>query len=641
MTETTNDTLANHGVQAGQINGDISIIGTGVGREDLVVRIATKAEREEVRDVFVAPGGFHEARSLLPPAAGGAMVLCGRGSGRSYTARKILVSRGAATVAHLNPERSLGSVRESELTAGHGYVWDLREAGGQPFTDHGFTHCAGLMRAMGCDLVVLLDHPAASCPAAEAVTTTLTPPNALEVAVAAVERSGSEQVEDAVSLLKSDFRDVLTTELPPSRAISAAGLALRVVAGKLTSEDALRDLREGADVAVAAWFAAADPRARTLAVAVALLENEPVDEVMRFADMLDALVKRAELPEGVEPEPTKVFHESKRGLIEAIRAVMVERDHPVHAGLIEHTVRFERHDWADAVLRHVWAEYPVAHALVEQWMAAKDLFTGFWEPIRRGLCVFIAQVPAHDPLRPLRALARQRQLRAQDLAAATLASLADDHKLGPLVDQTLEQWSEGRVGERSAAALYWATPVGRRDVDQAVAALTALARDSTSAVVHGAVIASTMRLLRHPALRPRVVGTVVEWSAAGSRRGGRRRAAMALVFYLIGFADAEWFDGDEVRAQFPEQVRLLLARTLPDPEFGWELLTELIALGDDVRLGRKGSREELLRVMSLITDDLGWRSRTRLLRRLSAPHPKLRGQLRTLLRLAAKTAKRS
>ncbi|WP_424184951.1 hypothetical protein ACOBQX_24115 [Actinokineospora sp. G85] len=636
---TTNNTETNRGVQADTINGDISIIGSGLGREDLVVRYSTQAEVAEVGAGFVAPDGFALARQRMRDHEG-VVVLSGRGSGRSFTARKLLVDRGATTIANLNPERSLGSVRESELTPGDGYIWDLREAGGQPFTDRAFAHCRDLVRAQGCALVVLLDSPVQAPPLAAGHVAPLKPPNALDIAVAVVEQSGHEKSEEAVGVLKSDFHQELTKDLPPQRAVSAAGLALRVVDGRLSLADALRDLREGADVPVAAWFADASPRARTMAFAVALLENESLDEVVRMADKLADLVKRAELPEDKNPRPTKVFLESKSSLVEAVHAVRVERKHPVHDGLTEHTVRFERPDWAAAVLRHVWAEYHVAHEIVERWMRSPALASEFYEPVRRGLCVFISQVPAHDPLRPLRGLMVGGAV-ARDLAAATLASLSDDHTLRPVVERTLEEWAEGWANQRSVVAMYWSTVVGRRDPERALAALADLAAETDTPQVHGTIIASTLRLLRQNGLREQTMRAITRWATAGPRRGGQQRVAVGLTFYLTGLTQLDWFDSDEILAEFPGQTRFLLARALLDPMAGRNVLDLLFDVGEEVRLGKRGARAELVQLMALVTDDLSWRGRLRLSRRLAAAHPQVASQIRHLLRLAAKSAKQA
>lgn len=99
-----------------------------------------------------------------------------------------------------------------------------------------------------------------------------------------------------------------------------------------------------------------------------MLENQPYDEVVESAIALDLVLRTAEMPEDRRPRPRRLFATSKEQALEAINACVVVRDHPAHRGLREETVRFERQDWAAAVLRHVWPAYPGAQVVLRDWM---------------------------------------------------------------------------------------------------------------------------------------------------------------------------------------------------------------------------------------------------------------------------------
>ena len=123
--------------------------------------------------------------------------------------------------------------------------------------------------------------------------------------------------------------------------------------------------------------------------------------------------------------------------------------------------------------------------------------------------------------------------------------------------------------------------------------------------------------------------------AARARRGGLRQVVLVLDSVLGGFIDVAWFSGDEVRAEFPDQVRVLVARVLRDPEAGHDAIEVMSELAHEAKW-RKGAGEELRGIVALITDDLNWRGRVLVARRLIRMHPHKRKAIRHLLRIAAR-----
>jgi len=214
-----------------------------------------------------------------------------------------------------------------------------------------------------------------------------------------------------------------------------------------------------------------------MATAVAVLENQPYDEVVTYALDLDRRIREAELPEDKKLRPRRIFTNPKAVLLLDNKAQAQERPHPRHNGLNEETVRFCRQDWAGAVLSHVWQEYAAAHVVLIAWMCHYEFLARFTEATRRALCTIIADVPAHEPLRWVERLAANRLQGQRTLAASILLRLADEHVLRPLVEQTLNEWVEsGTVNKKWTAAVVYGSPFGREDVPGALDKLERIAR---------------------------------------------------------------------------------------------------------------------------------------------------------------------
>lgn len=164
--------------QADTINGGVFF---GVARTcaSLVLSRVTEAEKAEVREQFVVPSGFGDAqRSLWERRV---VLLCGRGCGRTYTARKLLVESGATTIAELNPDRRLDSVTADELEADGGYVWEADGSVARPLTDRDFTTIVKVMRDLGSRLVIVLGEAGQTPGAAVGCAVTFTAPPAAAV----------------------------------------------------------------------------------------------------------------------------------------------------------------------------------------------------------------------------------------------------------------------------------------------------------------------------------------------------------------------------------------------------------------------------------------------------------------------------
>ncbi|MEU5846554.1 hypothetical protein [Saccharopolyspora shandongensis] len=625
-----------NGVQTGILNGDVTMNSFSSPKEpELLVRRATDDEVEQARKQFVEPGGFAAAKRILWEH--NVVVLCGPGTGRSFTARRLLDDCGASAIVEMSRQRKLQSVRASDLEAGLGYIWSVGDDGGKPFLDWEFEQCARLFKDEGCRLVIVLDHRSQSCSTASSKTVELAAPDLVEVALCALRWRCRYGADGPAVVLKSDLRNALEKGDPPEKAVRAAEWALRAFHGEASVDEALAGLREDIGNAVARWFEAwqvSSVREYAMSLAVAVLENEPYDRVVAHATLLDEEIRKAQLPEDKKLRPRRVFEKPKQQLLDDIQTETVERQHPRHTGLREETVRFKREGWAVELLCHVWREYPSIHPILHKWLVCVP-----GDAARRALCTITAKVPAHEPLRFVNELAAKRRYADRFLAAATLITLANDHNLQPLVEETLEDWTEyGGAYQQWTAAVVYASPFGQRDISGALTRLAKIGQ-STYQAPQNAVVAGVLGMLQNPDIQELVMDRVLSWSEPKYRRKGLRAVALSLGLWLTGLDRVEWFDAAEVYETFDHHVRVLMRLVLEDPDFGGIAIERLSALAIQSQWDQDKAAE-LVRLIELAIPDLRWRRRRRAVSVLGVYHPTKRSQIRSLLKTTRKCQRR-
>jgi hypothetical protein len=633
----SNTTTGNqNGLQAGVVNGNVNFLnGTG-SAPDLVLRRATAAEIDDVRKQFVEPPGFRDALRLLSEHR--VVVLWGRGSGRTFAARRLLIDAGCTAVIEMNRDRALRTADVPDLKHDEGYIWDLGDSGDAPFTDWEFSDLAALVRSYCSRMVIILHRRVQLVGDAQNVAVQLTPPSAVEVALATIRRLRPEAAEPPSTLLKSEFAEELAEDDRPERAARAARLAIRVARGELDAPTALTELREDVRNAVTQWFSKQNGIEIPKALAVALLENQPFEEVMRHGRDLDQRIRTAEIPEDKKLRPRRVFATSKEALLRDILAESTIRDHPRHEGMQEETVRFERQDWAKAVFRHVWNEFPSAREVLIDWMSDPVLLGRFGDATRRTLCAIIAEVPAHDPLGIVDHLATRPVMAQRVLAARMLEHLADHHDLQHLVKQTLEEWAKrGTPYRKWTAAIAYSSPFGRRDIENALRQLTRIGRTDRSSP-QNAVVAGMLAMLRDKEHRERVLNEVVLWTDGRHRRNGLHTVSLSLGMWITGIFPSN-LDSHEFAEKYPVQVRKLVKRVLHDPEFGPAALSHLAELAACARWDEE-SATALLHLAMLTASDLRWLPRQSTVAALVRTHPTLRSQILRIFS-AARRAQRA
>ncbi|GAA3359483.1 hypothetical protein [Saccharopolyspora gregorii] len=617
----------NMGVQSGVIHGDVTMH-YGPTEVPLVAHRKTSEEFERVRQHFVPPGGYPSAERILREK--NIVVLSGRGSGRSYAALRLLEDCYPFGVNEVNRERALRSLREEDLEPRQGYVLTVSDLPEQPFTGWEFKQCAGALRAVGSKLVIVVDDPMQVASEAVPDLVSLRSPDPVEVARTEIYRRCPGEAAEALLRFKENLMSGLDLGDPPEKAVRAADLAIRMHRDELDAERALLLLREQVEDAVARWFEGWSIREYAMALAVAVLENHPYDEVVTESLALDEAFRTAQLREDRPLQPRKVFDKSKQQLLRDIRCQAVIRDHPRHTGLQEETVRFERQGWANAVLRYVWTQFASAHEVLHKWLIEIG-----GEPARHALCHIIAEVPAHRPLRLVTDLAANRSPGKRRLAASAVEALADKHDLLPLVKETLRSWAAGGAFEKATAAAVYTSPFGLRDLDEALAQLARIGRSSEK-TPQDVVIGGMLRLiLDWPEHHEILIDTVVTWSDLRHRKTGLRLVSLNLALWLAGFTRKADRRIVEQTARFEEQIRILVQRALADSDFGVTALRHLSGLILEARVN-PGVRKELIRLARLIVPDLSRQQCRRKVADLAVLYPTRRHDIRRIFRTARK-----
>ncbi|MFC6093758.1 hypothetical protein [Saccharothrix lopnurensis] len=603
------------GVQAGVVTGGVHF---GVTAEqELVVLRATEAELDDVRRHFEPTDRYASARRVLREH--GVVVLAGPGTGRSYTARRLLVDIGADEVVEANPVRALGTF--AGLETGTGYIWDVRGAAGDRFDRAEFERVSRLVRAAACHLVIVLDTPDQVPGGAREHVVRLTPPPAAGVARAELDRLCREDLDRAVATLEGEF--ALEVDAAPEKAVRAARLAVRVARGQLGCEEALRELREDVEHAVERHLAKQSDLQLALSFAVALLENQPYDEVMAQALLLDDALRRAQVGEdGFRRNPC--FATSKGQLLDAVGAATAVRAHPVHPRLREETVHFTRQGWAGAVLRRLWREYPLAQEVLWGWMRARAMIRRFHEPVLRAVVTIVTEIPAHDPLRLVEDLARKQAADHQQLAAAVVARL--EERYGELAENTVESWSRGTAYQQATVVWFSLGQASTRPLDDCLRRLEIIAR-SDKWTPRNAVVAAVLQLLRVEEHRTRVLDVVTAWTT-------NRRVAK------VGLAVAMWATGyyphdlaEELVVTHADRLAVLAGRALMDPETRDPALACLETLADEAWL-KPASADRLLVLANLLAPESTWLGRRKAVAVFAAVHPAQQNTLRNALRVA-------
>lgn len=619
-------------------------------KASLFARQVNDAELRQIRKQFRAPENFDSAEHVLTTKK--AVVLIGPGSGRTFAGLRLLADQACTRLVHLSPERQMGDVDDDELRPGDGYLWDLSEQGTQPFKGWQINRVRQqVMRTHDCRLVIVLNDRTQVAPQADDLCVELKPPNAVTLAASAIDREWSgDGVESAQRILADVFAELLHMGASPEQAQFAADLAIRVARGELTVEDGRKEFDAGFDREVAnimsdSW----ETIEYTLMFAVALLQDEPFDEVVEQARSLDDSVRQKQLKEGKKLRPRQAFVKPNDELIRMVRARTDMRDNPSHPGLTVETVHFARRGWAAAVLCRIWQHYHVDRDLLLEWMCGPDMSRRHFSASVWALYTLITQVPAGDRLRELHRLAARRGFDSRRLAAATLARLDDTAGFEQLVQQALAEWVDGEVIYHKCAALVFYEYRFEQSGEQAVLDNIAEIARQPAASIRGTAAGVVLRLMTSQDRFEPVLRSVVGWVAdekSARRKDGLRPVAQLIGMYLLRMIEIDRrikleLDPADVADRYPHECQRLVVQIMDDRLYGREVLNYLsdLTVWHDLVAVDETARQhatELVRITRLLAPGLRWWERRRTVSRLRRRYPTRRTDIRHVFRIARK-----
>lgn len=614
---------------------------------DLFACQVNDTELDEVRKQFLPPENFERAERIL--TANHVVLLLGVGAGRTFAGRRLLDGQACARIVHLSPERSMGSVDDGDLYPGDGYLWDLSEQGARPFKGWQFERIRQLVRQTADSRLVIVLNGRSQVPSdADGLCVELRPPSAVALAESAIDHNCSGSADEPRRILAEEFAGLLSLDAPPEQALLAADLVIQVADGMLSVDGAKRDFEQGFSREVAETMADSWQSIEyTLMFTIALLQNEPFDEVINEARNLDDLVRRKQLREGKKLRPRRAFAKPNDRLLQTIGARTDMRDNPSHPGLKVETVRFARRGWAEAVLCRIWQYYHVDHDELIRWMCGPRMSERHFGASVWALCTLIRQVPAGDRLRELHRLVRRGRLQSWRLAAATLVRLEDEHGFRGLVGQALADWSKSDVAyEKCAAVVYHGYRFDRSEPRSTMAKIAEIAREKMPSV-HDTAVGTVLRLMMSAEQPDVVLRSVIGWAEdkkSARDNDGLTSVALDIGVYLLRLTSAARsleldLDPVDIAARQPRECRQLVDRIVDDEYYGQLCIRHLLDLtewhqfiGEDA--AAREDVTELVRIARLLVPDLRRRRRYRAVRRLCRRYPAWRRQLRRIFRIA-------
>jgi hypothetical protein len=560
----------------------------------------------------------------------------------------LLTDRGHSEISWLDPDRPMRSINDDDLEPAYGYLWDLGGSGNsEPFTGGAFTHIRGLVASTpGCHLVIVLDDASQVPPDAGSMRVDLGAPDPIVIAEGVISRSPGIDCDAALTALHAELAELVIVGTPPEKAHYAAKLAVRVAAGELDPATAQREFHEGLDRDLAhlvdeQWSS----MEYTMLCAVALLQDEPFEDVIKAQRDLDDRVRESELPAGKSLRPRRKFIRPNDRLLAAIGATTEYRDNPSHPGLRIRTVRFVRSSWADVALSRIWQNYHVDHRLLMDWMCDPLMVVGHFSSAVRTLTALIRHVPNRNRLGPLDILVTLGGAARWHVAAAAVARLEKTDDLGEIARETLDEWFTGTPHRKCAAIVYHSR---RFDLDpeDAMAKLTEIARDK-SVSVHDVVVGTFLRHLMEPDHRDLVLRSMVSWLE--DKRSLRKHDGLPSVALDIGRCALHLTNDRLVEklllkpltlvSDYPNECRRLVRGILLDPKYGQEALQ---IMNRDATLYRyfaheatsQADMERWARLLELLAPGLGIRQ-CRQLRSLIRMHqPEFTSEFRRIIRAA-------
>ncbi|HEY8374796.1 MAG TPA: hypothetical protein VIL00_18855 [Pseudonocardiaceae bacterium] len=468
-----------------------------------------------LRERFVAPDGFEQARSQLTCSADPVFLAGTPGSGRRTAARMLLCPPGVDTLYELAPEHDdiPGLVSGLKLSGPDDrLLLDLGEADPERFArwQHELEALADVVRRQDARLVVvlpeghqrLLDHPHWRW------VVTIGRPDPRQVLRRYL---AQEQVAIDEEHLDSEALTAFLHNAPMEEVARLAALIVEAARRPGAAPDpkewlsaalsALTDLSEKVGETLTQHGEGAD---RALLLSVAMLEGAAVHAV-HYAEQ--QLLRLTDHPESEVPRL------SRDGLINRIRKL--------DASVVDRRVRFNRLAYGSAVLDRFWDEYPGLREQLNHWIMllgrARNVLT--LEDRQR-----VARHAGEQWLRigdiggllwATKSWAQDSNTQISSLAYIVLARAAVDERHGAAVRRALYYWARETTLPRSQASVLIAVCVevlAPRYPDAALSRLWLLRGHRNSRIAQEAREALAALAVQDHRFPRRLLTRLTEWS---------------------------------------------------------------------------------------------------------------------------------
>ncbi|MGK5731676.1 hypothetical protein [Streptomyces sp. URMC 124] len=411
------------------------------------------------------------------------------------------------------------------------------------------------------------------------------PPRAVLDAKLATVFPDVERRRSVLAALPAGFLDdTMQPSLKPAQVVEIATEIVRVAEGEVRPEDIGEHLSLNAVDRAPGLLNLVRGNAQDLALLLATcvfehfdhtVVEEEAERLLTVADgRLDVTVPEPGDGSARPFNPGFVFHRSRNERLAAIGAQRAPREvHNTSAySYVTVPVAFTRHLQGRAVLDHVWHEHREAGELLVEWL--RQTPEGHHRADRAGFVLGqLAQWSSgHRALAPIEQLAASERPGHWRMAARAFGAASADPVLATAVKNRLRGWSRAASESlRCTAALTCATEFGLARPELALNLLhTAVtARDDGSAAVDSAVRRALLSLFAEPALRPRLVDVLLQWSRSA---GASRSAACAAVAQLLKTAattrePGEWWSAHLLSGDAPAGAELIRSALMEPTSF--------------------------------------------------------------------------
>ncbi|MDR7277468.1 hypothetical protein [Catenuloplanes atrovinosus] len=323
-----------------------------------------------VQSEFVEPDGYRQAWTRLE-SKGLIILTAPRGSGRTYSSYHLLdavCARGVRELtAHDLPRLDRSAAEDT------GFV--CAEVPPEMLDAHRLGALAERLRERRCRAVLIADRPAGAWPTGIAgyVARLDGRPRPEDIVRRYLAAHATELDDAGLDAICADPKvvAVLHSFTPETGTLGGiadfAGKLLGAHRGELALDEACAQA-DRADDDLAEWFHALTMlEEKAFAIALAVLNNQPLPVVADASRTLTAAIRHAERPD--KAPPSHAFRRTTAQLLRVARAGRcAATDTGEHGDYPVELIRSERADYPQRMVTVIWREYPELQPLLVKWL---------------------------------------------------------------------------------------------------------------------------------------------------------------------------------------------------------------------------------------------------------------------------------